>query len=275
MEIVEEDGREGAWWLPRAERSEGESQTTFGGASGNGISPSADAAALRHCVVDELVSLSQTAGDEAVLAALLASGEHLERSETFRNELALCLAAGRGDAATMDQLLREGAEINCAPSFGGMTPLMFAAYFGHLGILELLMLQPSLNLNGTTSMGQTALSLCRDEASRRLLAHTAAVRSGDGGRQALLQAACLGHVCTLRRLLEAGTDPNHQDDRGRSALLISAVRRHTEACEVLLAHGADPGPLRLAIGAGSCSWGKLPMMLQLYDAGSRLSPHRD
>jgi len=274
MEIVEEADKEGACWMPVAGGGAGEGQPTFGGATGSRISPSV-AAAFRHCVVDELVLLSQTAGDEAVLAALLASGEHLERSETFCNELALCLAAGRGDAATMDQLLREGAEINCAPSFGGMTPLMFAAYFGHLGILELLLLQPSLDLNGTTSLGQTALSLCRDEASRQLLAHAAALRSSDGGRQALLQAACLGHVCTLRRLLEAGIDPNHQDDRGRSALLISAVRRHTEACEVLLAHGADPGPLRIAVGGGGlCSWGKLPMMLQLY-AGPGSPPQKN
>jgi len=193
------------------------------------------------CVVDELVALSHMAGDEAVLSTLMESGERLDLTRCeFRAELALCLAAGRGDIAAVERLLRSGAEVNCAPSFGGMTPMMFAARSGHLGVLEMLLLQPGISLHATTSGGQTALSLCRDVATRRLAAHAVAERSGDGGRSALVQAACLGHVTVLRALLDAGVDPDHRDEKGRTVLLIGALRHHLEVCELLLSRGADP-----------------------------------
>ncbi|CAE8621123.1 unnamed protein product, partial [Polarella glacialis] len=222
--------------------------------------------------VDYLVELSAQSGDEAVFNALLAIGELLGcsgRAESdVRREVALCLAAGRGDSATVEELLRSGIEVNCAPSFGGMTPLMLAARFGHVGLAELLLQQPGIALNATTIGGQTAVSLCRDQETGAFLAHAIACRSEDGGRYALLQAACLGHGSVLRALLEAQVDPNHRDDKGRSALFIAAARRHLEACETLLAHGADP-----AAGCGTADvWtvadDKLRTVLQLYCPGS-------
>mmetsp|Transcript_103594 Transcript_103594/g.322827 ORF Transcript_103594/g.322827 Transcript_103594/m.322827 type:complete len:253 (+) Transcript_103594:10-768(+) len=194
---------------------------------------------------DELVALSALEGDEAVLAVLAGGHGGLPATgaaAALRAELALCLAAGRGDAAAVASLLQAGCEVNCAPSFGGMTPLMFASRSGQLQALELLLLQPGVMLNGTTSTGHTALSLCRDDSTRLLVAHAMLARSGDGGRGAVLQAACLGHAGSLRSLLAAAADPNMADDRGRSALLVAALRRQLEACEVLLAHGAEPGP---------------------------------
>ncbi|CAK0824845.1 unnamed protein product [Prorocentrum cordatum] len=199
----------------------------------------AAAAALR---ADALVDLSREASDEAVLAALAACGEASDLAPGGRGPeaLALCLAAGRGDACAVERLLRAGADADAAPCFGGMTALMFAARSAHPQALELLLLRPDVCLHATTREGATALSLCRGEATRRMLAHAIADRSGDGGRYALLQACCLGHGCSLRALLAAKVDPNHADERGRSALAVAALRRHVEACEVLLAYGADP-----------------------------------
>lgn len=216
--------------------------------------------------VEGLVMLSQSAGDEAVFSALLASGESLDpRRPEVAAELSLCLAAGRGDLQVVHQLLRSGVEANCSPSFGGMTPLMFAARFGHLATVEVLLQHPGVQLYSMTNAGHTALSLCQEEVTRRMLAHSIATRSGDGGRYALLQAACFGHTLVLRALLEAEVDPNQQDEMGRSALLIAALRKHLEACEVLLAFGAAPGP---KVSQGASAWripdAKLQMVLQFY-----------
>mmetsp|Transcript_82294 Transcript_82294/g.145885 ORF Transcript_82294/g.145885 Transcript_82294/m.145885 type:complete len:290 (-) Transcript_82294:86-955(-) len=231
--------------------------------TGKGTAPGE---ALR--IVDDLVELSRVLGDEAVLNALLASGERLDtRREELGFELALCLAAGRGDMSTVEQALSSGVEVNAAPSFGGMTPLMFAARFGNLQIMEVLLFQSGLALHSTTSEGQTALSLCRDNATRRLAAHAIVARSGDGGRYALVQAACLGHAAVLRCLLDVQVDPNQRDEKGRTALFIGAVRHQLEVCEALLAGGADP---HLVDANGLSTWQvadeKLRTALQFYAA---------
>eukprot|EP00747_Dinoflagellata_sp_TGD_P186342 gnl/TRDRNA2_/TRDRNA2_43332_c0_seq1.p1 gnl/TRDRNA2_/TRDRNA2_43332_c0~~gnl/TRDRNA2_/TRDRNA2_43332_c0_seq1.p1 ORF type:complete len:260 (-),score=37.00 gnl/TRDRNA2_/TRDRNA2_43332_c0_seq1:71-850(-) len=197
--------------------------------------------APRLQLVADLVALSGVAGDEAVLNVLVESGEQLDRARAnVCRELSLCLAAGRGDVAAVEQSLREGTEANCTPSFGGMTPLMFASSFGHLPVLETLLLQPGLALHVTTNDGQTALSLCRDTNVRRLVAHSIVERSGDAGRYALVQAACLGHPNVAQALLASTVHPDQRDERGRTALQIAALRNHPHVCELLLAHGADP-----------------------------------
>lgn len=236
----------------------GQSHTT-----GNGTSPCKAAP-----IVDDLVELSRVLGDEAVFYALQSAGEHLDtRRSELGFELALCLAAGRGDMPTVERALSSGVEVNAAPSFGGMTPLMFAARFGNMQILEVLLLQSGIALHSTTSEGQTALSLCRDNSTRRLAAHAIVARSGDGGRYSMVQAACLGHAAVLRCLLDIQADPNHRDEKGRTALFIGAVRHQLEVCEVLLAGGADP---HLVDSSGLSTWDvadeKLRTVLQFYAA---------
>lgn len=65
-------------------------------------------------------------------------------------------------------------------------------------------------------------------------------------------AARLGHVETLRAMLEAGVDPN----RG-FALHFAVSRGHLDAVRLLLAHGADPN---LSTGLSYESWDRTPLM---------------
>jgi len=227
-----------------------------------------------HCsrAVDALVALSLSDGDEAVVNMLVATGELVDtRDSNLRSEVALCLASSRGDVGLATEILRSGVEVNCAPSFGGMTPLMFATRFEHLGVLETLLQHPCISLHATSNEGQTALSLCRGVATRRLAAHAMIERSGDCGRYIFVQAACLGHVSALQSLLDAKVEPDQCDERGRTALLVGALRHHSDVCELLLARGADPTRTDIS-GMSACSAAaggsheKLRTMLQLYAA---------
>eukprot|EP00929_Paragymnodinium_shiwhaense_P035407 TRINITY_DN19111_c0_g1_i1.p1 TRINITY_DN19111_c0_g1~~TRINITY_DN19111_c0_g1_i1.p1 ORF type:complete len:246 (+),score=26.32 TRINITY_DN19111_c0_g1_i1:230-967(+) len=217
-------------------------------------------------IIAQLVALSYgDAGDEAVLTLLAASGEQLYSSraghgcgDDARAEVSLCLAAGRGDLQAVDRLLQMGIDPNCAPSFQGMTPCMFAARFGHFRLLEML-LDLGVRTTSVTSSGATALSLCRSAALMQTLARHEL--QCDGGRVALLQAVCLGHAPTvLQALLDVHVHPDQHDSHGRTALQISVQRVHLTLTELLLARGANPMSVRGLAAANPA----LHTLLEIY-----------
>jgi len=57
---------------------------------------------------------------------------------------------------------------------------------------------------------------------------------------ALIDAAEAGNLAEVRRLLEAGADPNEQDGAGRLALHQAALFGHRDIVRLLLKSGADP-----------------------------------
>ena len=81
---------------------------------------------------------------------------------------------------------------------------------------------------------------------RTALAEGANVRAMDGeGATALVRAAYGNHVEVAEALLEAGSDPNHQDRTQQSAYLIAAadVGDDPRLLELTLTHGADVASL--------------------------------
>mmetsp|Transcript_45401 Transcript_45401/g.82998 ORF Transcript_45401/g.82998 Transcript_45401/m.82998 type:complete len:237 (+) Transcript_45401:98-808(+) len=216
----------------------------------------------------ELVQLSAEVNIDGILGVLVDLGEQFNVTrgpELLKKDLSLCLAAGRGDLNEVAASIRDGGEVNCAPSFGGMTPLMFASCFGHMQVADFLLSQRGIAVHATTATGQTALSLCSSSSFRCGLVHAIVERCGDTGQYATIQAACLGHVSVLRCLLQLQADPNIRDDRGRPALLVGALRRNLDVCELLLAHGANP---HLADPGGCHAWSvaddALRSVLMLY-----------
>mmetsp|Transcript_69668 Transcript_69668/g.167223 ORF Transcript_69668/g.167223 Transcript_69668/m.167223 type:complete len:241 (-) Transcript_69668:153-875(-) len=194
-------------------------------------------------VAAELVQLSSEVSIDGLLGVLVDLGEEFNLSrgaELLRLDLRLCMAAGRGDLQEVAVTLQQGAEVNCAPSFGGMTPLMFASRFGHLNIADYLLTQQGIAAHATTAVGETALSLCPSPSFRLSLVHALVERCGDTGQYAAIQAACLGHTAVLQCLLQQQVDPNTRDDKGRPVLLVGGMRRNLDVCELLLSYGADP-----------------------------------
>jgi WD40 repeat protein len=60
----------------------------------------------------------------------------------------------------------------------------------------------------------------------------------------LIQAAALGDLARVRKLLDQGADPNQQGWMGGTALLQAASRGHSEVVKLLLSRGGDPNQSR-------------------------------
>jgi hypothetical protein len=117
----------------------------------------------------------------------------------------LVIAARTGDAATVDALVRAGADVNASTPHSG-TPLMAAAENGHVEVIE------------------------------RLVAAGADVRARDRIIQtALYAAAQRRHEGAVRALLAAKADPND------GSLAVAALRGDPAVVTLLLDHGADLG----------------------------------
>jgi ankyrin repeat protein/ABC-type cobalamin/Fe3+-siderophores transport system ATPase subunit len=112
-------------------------------------------------------------------------------------------AEGQGDIDLVNSLITLQAEIN-KPDMKGQTPLHYAAHQGSLDIVELLCVQPSINISQQDSNGWTALHWAvTPEQHRRLYLHKDKV--------SIIQRLC--------KLYHA--DPNAQDNEGKTPLHLA------------------------------------------------------
>jgi len=125
--------------------------------------------------------------------------------------------AARGDAARVQALLEDGADVNSRdPS--GRTAVTAAVYGGHVAAVR---------------------ALVEAGADVDLLG-----RTNRFGGTALIPAADRGHVDTVRELLRTEIDVDHVNDLGWTALLEAVIlgdggRSHHEVVRLLIAAGAD------------------------------------
>ena len=128
----------------------------------------------------------------------------------FKTGLPVHIAAINNDEVVLRTLLKEIPTTVDATDKRGRTPLALAAYYGHEGIVKVL-LKAGADVN----------------------------RAGERGETALMTASKKGHEAIVRALLEAGADVNKADKVGATALLISTQEGHEAAVRVLLERGAD------------------------------------
>ena len=104
----------------------------------------------------------------------LAPGDTDQFSETMVG-LSLPGMCGQGDLEGVKAALRRGEEVNLRGGKYNKTGLIWAADEGHESIVELLLLQPGLDVNLTDGDGDTALhDACaegHEAIVKRLLAH--------------------------------------------------------------------------------------------------------
>jgi ankyrin repeat protein len=177
----------------------------------------------------------------------------------------LWAASQNGSAAMVRKLLDAGANPNMA-LLAGETAVMVAARSGYPEIVAQL-LAKGANPNAHGSRGQTALmwavSQEHPEVVKVLLAHGADVHARSavwsdvmavpphghlpynkaiphGGETALMFAARLGDLPSLKLLVAAGAKVNDADAWGVSAVVLAAHSGFTEMVEFLLEKGADP-----------------------------------
>jgi len=136
------------------------------------------------------------------------------------------------------------------------TGLMFAAWFGDIPMMELLVARGA-DVNKVNALGESALMHAawrgKLAAVRWLLAKGARVDSGPMRWSALHYAVFAGHWEVANQLLLSGADINARSTNGSSVLMMAVYEGHEPIVRRLLARGADTG-IRNDRGDGALEW---------------------
>lgn len=155
-------------------------------------------------------------------------------------------AAMRGDAAEVEALLRNGADVNAAQG-DGMTALHWAAELGDVEMAEVV-LAAGANPAALTRLGDytplhAAAKSGSDGVARALLraGADAEARTSTGGATPLHLAAGAGHFAVVEALVAHGVEVDAQEPMWlQTPLMFASASGHTPVVRVLLAAGADP-----------------------------------
>jgi ankyrin repeat protein len=157
-------------------------------------------------------------------------------------------ALERGDAAAVDQLLADGADLRADELVdgSGRRPLGAAIARGDLAMVRVLLARgadprqadPGIGGRGHTPLGAAAWT-GRVEAARLLLAAGAPVDEGGTEMTPLALAAERGHMDTVALLLTAGAAPDPaRDATGYPPVVVAAGGGHLAVVKRLIEAGA-------------------------------------
>ena len=168
-------------------------------------------------------------------------------SAPSEKDRALIQAAGRGDAAGVQRLLKEGASVQAAGA-DGVTALIAAAYRNRVEPARLL-IAAGADVNRQDRTRQSAYLISTSDGYLELLRLTltsgADVHSLDSyNGTGLIRAADRGHAAIIAELLKTPIKVDHVNRLGWTALLEAIILgdggpRHTESVRLLVAAGAD------------------------------------
>ena len=143
------------------------------------------------------------------LAALLQQRADVNKPEAD-GTTALHWAVRNDDVASVDRLIRAGANVKAANRYG-VTPLYLAAVNGNAAVIERL-LKAGADPNSVSSEGETAL----------------------------MTASRTGSVAAVKALIAKGADVNAKETwHGETALMWAVSQKHPDVARELIAHGAD------------------------------------
>jgi ankyrin repeat protein len=250
---------------------------------------------------DTALMMAARTGKTDALRVLLEAGSEVNAQESWGGTTALMWAVAEGHAEAVTMLIAAGADVNARSAYvaaangrgfegrtpitnrsetkseefasGWLTPLMFAARDGNLGLARILA-DAGADVNAVAGDGKTALALAifngNYEVASFLVDRKADVNRADAQRfTPLFWAVDRRNMETapnfpwmvtadpmplIRKMLEAGANPNalvNNTPRARmregsprivfaTALMRAAFAADLELVTLLLAHGADP-----------------------------------
>ena len=157
--------------------------------------------------------VAATRGDLARVQELIGRGVDINRPLGLPSNSALNRAIEGGNAAVVKAVLDAGANVN-AIGESGMTPLMFAAFFGNASIVDLLI---------------------------KAGARTDTVEPRHNNT-ALLIAVRKGHLETVETLIRGRADPNQGAERGNAPLCHAQALGRSDIEQVIRNAGGKCGP---------------------------------
>ena len=159
---------------------------------------------------------------------------------------ALIGAAGRGDLAAVERLIREGASVAARDS-RGRTALLVATHGNHVPVARAL-IAAGADVNAKDDIQDSAFLYAGAEGRIEILKMTlptADLKSTNRyGGTALIPAAHHGHTEAVRILLATAIDKDHVNRLGWTALLEAVILGdggpvHTEIVRLLVEAGAN------------------------------------
>jgi len=158
-------------------------------------------------------------------------------------EHAVADAAERQDHATLEKLLKQGADVNAAQP-DGATALQWAAHWDDAAAVEQL-LRAKAAVNAANDHGVTALALACENRSvivvdKLLKAGANANAVLSSGETVLMTASRTGHLGVLQALLAHGARVNASEPaHNQTALMWAVAEQHPDIVRTLIAQGAD------------------------------------
>ena len=160
---------------------------------------------------------------------------------------ALIAAAGKGDLASIERLIREGASV-AARDARGRTALLAATHGNHVAVARVL-IAAGADVNAKDHLEDSPFLYAgaegRTEILKMTLAAGADLKSTNRyGGTALIPAVHHGHVEAVRILLGTAIDKDHVNRLGWTALLEAVILGdggpvHTEIVRLLVEAGAN------------------------------------
>jgi cytohesin len=142
----------------------------------------------------------------------VAEASQPEPPTTKAPDISIWEAAATGNIEAVKQHLAAGTDVNARHKSGGLTPLHFAAYYGHEEIVELLITKGA-NVNAKEEKGWTPLHF----------------------------AAYYGHEEIVELLITKGANVNAKANDGRTPIDWAITQDNTETADLLRKHGAKSG----------------------------------
>jgi len=189
------------------------------------------------------LTLALANGDVALAARLLKAGAD-PKATRWNGETTLMIAAGAGSVEEVKLLLAAGVDVNGVEPRRGQNALMWAAAEGHPDVLDCLIQKGAL-VNAATQSGFTPLAFAamkNDAASVRRLIQAGAdpnyVLPDKNGTRMLALAGSYKSDAAAIALLDGGADPNFADRKGLTPLHVAAQAGAVDLVKKLLAKGA-------------------------------------